>query len=295
MRLVIAGAVAAAACWLMMLGSGCDRAGPARAAVEMPPTIPTKGGLEMVLIPAGTFQMGSQRGKEDESLVHTVQVDSFLMDKYEVTQEEYERHSLPNPSHFKGPKLPVEQVTWAQAALYCNIRSRDEGLEPCYNEETSACNFQADGFRLPTEAEWEYACRAGSQSDYSFSDARRLGDYAWFADNASQKTHPVGQKQPNPWGLYDMHGNVAEWCNDVYEKSYYKTSPSANPRGPADGKEYILRGGSWKSSADGLRSFSRLGENPGFSDACLARDAIGFRCVRKAPKEPEVSPPSGGR
>jgi formylglycine-generating enzyme required for sulfatase activity len=265
--------------------TSCERTAGPGSAGAMPPTVPTKGGLEMVLIPAGLFEMGNRQKKEDEGPVHRVSLDSFLMDKYEVTQAEYERHSLPNPSHFKGPTLPVEQITWVQAATYCNARSRDEGLAPCYSEETGACNFEADGYRLPTEAEWEYACRAGGAGDYSFgSDARRLGDYAWFADNSDRKTHPVGQKKPNAWGLYDMHGNVAEWCNDVFDKGYYATSPAANPHGPADGNQYAVRGGAWNSGAEAVRSSSRAGENPGFSDACLARDAIGFRCVRKAPQ-----------
>jgi len=257
------------------------------AGVQGQPTITTKSGIEMVLIPAGSFEMGNRRGRADEKPVHTVWIDAFVMDKHEVTQAEFEKlgkiEAFSNPSHFKGPDLPVEQVTWPQAARFCNARSRFEGLEPCYNEDTAECDFQANGYRLPTEAEWEYACRAGNDSDYSFgSEARRLGDFAWFADNALKKTHPVAQKRPNPWGLLDMHGNVAEWCQDVFDKSYYQASPPKNPRGPADGKEYVLRGGSWKSPADALRSSYRLAENPGFSDACLARDAIGFRCVRRA-------------
>src|SRR5207244_10067049 len=255
---------------------GCFRGDNITFNVKMPPTITTKGGVEMVLIPAGSFGMG-----EDEKFGHMVTVDSFLMDKYEVTQAEFDKYQLPNPSHFKGPKLPVEQVTWAQAAIYCNARSKAEGLTPCYNEDTAACNFEAEGYRLPTEAEWEYACRAGPATDYSFgNDGRKLGDHAWFADNAGNKTHPVGQQKPNAWGLFDMHGNVAEWCNDIYDKNYYRSSPAENPHGPADGKEYVLRGGSWKSAADALKSSYRLAESPGFSDACLARDAIGFRCVR---------------
>jgi formylglycine-generating enzyme required for sulfatase activity len=268
--------------YILFAGISCERAGPPRAGAEPPPVIQTASGLEMVLIPAGTFQMGSRHGKGEELFVHSVTVDAFLMDKFEVTQAEYERHNLPNPSHFKGPSLPVEQVTWAQAAFYCNARSRADGLQPCYNEQTSECNYAANGYRLPTEAEWEYACRAGSDADYSFgNDARQLEGFAWYAGNAGKRTHPVGQKKPNPWGLFDMHGNVAEWCNDVFDKSYYKLSPATNPHGPADGSQYVLRGGSWTSSPDVLSSFHRIAENPGFSDACLARDAIGFRCVRK--------------
>jgi formylglycine-generating enzyme required for sulfatase activity len=272
--------------WVMLIITGCRQV--SENASNPLPTITTKGGVEMVLIPAGTFQMGSRHGKEDEGPVHTVTLDAFLMDKYEVTQAEYERLGLSNRSHFKGPTLPMEQVTWAHAAEYSNKRSLDEGLKPCYDEETADCNFDADGYRLPTEAEWEYACRAGTEGDYSFGgDTRKLGELAWFADNSAKRTHPVGQKKPNPWGLYDMHGNVAEWCNDMYDKSYYTNSPASNPRGPADGKQYVLRGGSWKSSTEILKSYSRLAENPGFSDACLARDAIGFRCVRKAPAQTE--------
>ena len=270
---------------LLALLSGCRKNSEA-GGPDMPPTFTTPGGVEMVLIPAGSFQMGSCNGKEDERPVHSVSLAAFLMDQYEVTQAEFDKLQLPNPSHFKGPNLPVEQVTWVQAAVYCNTRSKADGLQPCFDEDTAKCNFEADGYRLPTEAEWEYACRAGTDTDYSFGgDARKLPEFAWFAENASKKTHPVGQKKPNRWGLYDMHGNVAEWCNDIFDKSYYKKSPEANPRGPADGDQYVLRGGSWKSAAEALQSAYRLPESPGFSDACLARDAIGFRCVRKAPSK----------
>jgi formylglycine-generating enzyme required for sulfatase activity len=268
---------------------GCEKAGapPSQSAGETP-AVTSSGGETMVLIPAGFFEMGSRTGRDDEKPVHKVWLGAFLIDRHEVTQAEFERvgkvEAFPNPSHFQGSDLPVEQVTWPQAARYCNARSRLEGLQPCYNEDTGACDFQASGYRLPTEAEWEYACRAGTDSDYSFgSRPRQLGDFAWFAENSAKKTHPVGRKKPNAWGLVDMHGNVAEWCHDVYDPDYYKASPEKNPRGPDDGNEYVLRGGSWKSPADASRSSSRLGESPGFSDACLARDAIGFRCVRRPP------------
>src|SRR5205823_10531068 len=134
----------------VLLSSGCQRV--TDSGVETLPTITTKTGIEMVHIPAGSFEMGNRRGKEDEAHVHTVTVDAFLMDKYEVTQAAYERLGLPNHSHFKGPTLPMEQVTWVQAAVYCNARSKAEGLQPCYNEDTAECNFDADGYRLPTEA-----------------------------------------------------------------------------------------------------------------------------------------------
>jgi formylglycine-generating enzyme required for sulfatase activity len=288
------GATGPTAAWIgivvaALAAMGCTNGGPSSDGQTLP-VITTQSGMEMVLVPAGSFEMGSRHGREDEAPAHKVTLDSFLMDRTEVTQAVYKKigakEALPNPSHFEGNDLPVEQITWPQAARFCNARSRDEHLQPCYNEDTIACDFQADGYRLPTEAEWEYACRAGTDTDFSFgNDDRQLGDFAWFADNSSKKTHPVGQKKPNPWGLYDVHGNVAEWCQDVYQKSYYQTSPDRNPHGPTDGKEYVLRGGSWKSPADALRSSYRLGDNPGFSDACLARDAIGFRCVRKAPPE----------
>jgi formylglycine-generating enzyme required for sulfatase activity len=270
---------------LLFAGAACQKTVEPDADADQPHIITTRGGVEMVFIPAGTFEMGSKNGKEDAAPIHKISVDSFLMDRFEVTQAEYEKQGVPNPSHFKGPDLPVEQITWPQAAYYCNLRSRADGLNPCYDEQTSACDFAADGYRLPTEAEWEYACRAGSTTDYAFgNDDSRLAGFAWFADNAGKKTHPVGKKSPNRWGLFDMHGNVAEWCNDVYDPNYYASSPPANPHGPADGKQYVLRGGSWNSAPPVLRSGYRLGEIAGFSDACLARDAIGFRCVSKAPK-----------
>ena len=109
----------------------------------------------------------------------------------------------------------------------------------------------------------------------------QLGKHAWYAENSPKATHPVGRKKPNAWGLYDLHGNVAEWCNDRYDKEYYRSSPPGNPRGPAHGKTYVLRGGAWSSSADLLRSSARVCDDPGFADASQACDALGFRCVRR--------------
>lgn len=274
--------------------TGCERGAAPSKSVAAPTVITTPTGIEMVQIPSGTFEMGCRNGKGDEMPMHTVRIDAFLMDRMEVTQEQFVKMEISDPSHFKDPKNPVEQVNWLMAIQYCNCRSIAEKLEPCYNETTAECNFQASGYRLPTEAEWEYACRGGTSTEYSFgSDQRRLDEYMWFSGNSMKKTHPVGQKKPNAWGLFDMHGNVAEWCNDIYDKDYYKTSQAENPHGPASGKLYVLRGGAWSSSPERLRSSARVGENPGFTDSCLARDAIGFRCVRKMPtKQSEEKTPA---
>ena len=258
-----------------------DGRGESSATGKAPTIITSATGVKMVLIPGGWLDMGSRQGDADEAPVHRVWVDGFYMDQYEVTQGQYGELVLGNPSHFKGPRNPMEQVSWAAAASYCNARSRAEGLEPCYDEDTAECDPLANGYRLPTEAEWEYACRAGTDTEYSFgTDVQKLAGHAWYAANSSNKTHPVGEKEPNPWGLHDMYGNVAEWCNDIYDPTYYSRSPEKNPQGPADGEKFIIRGGAWSSSADRCRSSCRLSADPGFQDPCFRRDDIGFRCVR---------------
>jgi formylglycine-generating enzyme required for sulfatase activity len=250
--------------------------------------VASRNGVETVLIPGGTLVMGSRRGEIDES-PHQVSVGSFYMDRCEVTQEHYERvmGAGQNPSRWKGPRNPVEQIRWPQAIAYCNARSQLEGLTPAYNLETGQCDFEASGYRLPTEAEWEYAARAGTTTEYSFGDnPAELKRYAWFKGSSPlRRPSPVGQKEPNPWGLYDMYGNVCEWCHDFYQEDYYHQSPSQDPRGPTTGETRVLRGGSWNSKADECRSAYRLYEAPVYRDICFARDVhglIGFRCVRKA-------------
>ncbi|MFB0523996.1 MAG: SUMF1/EgtB/PvdO family nonheme iron enzyme, partial [Phycisphaerae bacterium] len=276
--------------WLLLVLAVVACCRKAEDTADKPEIIKTKTGIEMVTIPSGWFEMGNDKGAADEKPAHKVWISAFWMDRYEVVQEQFRIYELPDPSHFKNPKNPLEQINWTDAALYCNDRSRAEGLEPCYDEETWQCNFSANGFRLPTEAEWEYACRAGTNSKFSFSDdTQKLKSYAWFTENSSGKTHSVGQKKPNLWGLYDMHGNVAEWCNDFYSESFYKQSPEKDPKGPAKGKERVIRGGAWNSSADSCRSAYRASD-PSIDDTCLASDAIGFRCVRNAPHNTSTQP-----
>ncbi len=241
----------------------------------------TPSGQEMVALSGGTFMMGRD-GDGDESPKHKVAVSPFLIDKHEVVQEQYEKLMFANPAHFKGPQRPVEQVRWSDAAEYCNKRSEAEGLEPVYDSLTFESNFNANGYRLPTEAEWEYACRAGTDTDYDFgNDVRKLLNHAVFAENSRDMTQPVGSQKPNAWGIFDLYGNVSEWVHDCYAPNYYKSSPKENPTGPTTGDKRVLRGGSWTSSAENCRASVRMFDTPGITDACFAKDTYGFRCVRK--------------
>jgi len=285
----------AAAAFLALL-SGCEKAGttsqsqtqssqPAKVSATAPVEFTTKSGVEMVYLPGGEFTMGNNRGNPDEAPAHRVKVSDFAMDKYEVSHEQFIKAQLPNPSHWQdNPKKPVERVRWRDAKQYCNERSLLEGLKPCYNEKTADwdCDYSANGYRLPTEAEWEYACRAGSDQQYDFGQPDKLRQYAWFADNSEQQTHARAQKKPNGFGICDLYGNVSEWCEDVYNPTYYRESPAVDPTGPPNpGKDVkrVIRGGSWKSSANQCRASMRQGERTGDSDACFSTDYCGFRCV----------------
>ena len=219
-------------------------------------------GMLLVPIPAGTFTMGEANGDDNETPHKVTLTQPFHLGQYEVTQEQYEKVMGTNPSNFKGGQNPVEQVDWNDAVEFCRKLS-------ALPAEKKAGYV----YRLPTEAEWEYACRAGTKTTYSFGDSdSELGDYAWYDENSGLTTHPVGGKKPNGWGLYDMYGNVWEWCQDYYAE--YEKSPVADPRGPTSGSSRVVRGGSWFSDAQFSRSAYRYRYTPDFRN-----NNNGFRVV----------------
>jgi len=236
-------------------------------------------GIRLVSIPGGSFVMGDEDGEEDERPARRVTLDAFEMSATEITQGQYESVMGENPSHFTGScDLPVEKVTWFDAISFCNALSMRAGLDPCYDVESGACDFSKNGFRLPTEAEWEYACRAGSTTEYYTGSTERdlalAGWYGYEGGNSDNRTHPVAEKKPNAWGLYDMHGNVLEWTNDWYGD--YDPGATTNPTGNDRGFYKALRGGSWFSEASYCRSAFRINDRPD-------RNAYftGFRIVRR--------------
>ncbi|MGD0093490.1 MAG: SUMF1/EgtB/PvdO family nonheme iron enzyme [Planctomycetota bacterium] len=275
--------IAVSAC-ISLLGCGQSTPPPAAAgggAAKLEVLRPQSGG-EMLLVPSGQFVMGDGAGRADET-PHPVSLSAFYVDRYLVTQELYEKVMSANPSKRKGAQNPVEQLRWTEAARFCNKCSELEGLTPCYDLKTWECNFAADGYRLPTEAEWEYACRAGSAGKYCCGDDPAvLPQYAWFKPHSRGTPKPVGQKAANRWGLYDVHGNVYQWCNDLYGESYYKESPKEDPKGPQTGNKRVLRGGAWDCTAEECRAAYRFKENPAFADACFGDGSYGFRRVRSA-------------
>jgi len=196
----------------------------------------------------------------------------FYLGVYEVTQYEYLKVTNDNPSMFKDSEiLPVETVSWLNAVGFCNKLSERERRRPYYKiDGNSVTILGGDGYHLPTEAEWEYACRAsqspGSATIYPFGgDEFELASYAWLEGNSGNKTHPVGQKKPNRWGLYDMEGNVYEWCQDVYSEIYYSSSPDTDPLGPAVASwaaDRVFRGGGWCGDPRHCRSAYRIWDTP---------------------------------
>ncbi|MDI9529909.1 MAG: formylglycine-generating enzyme family protein [Candidatus Cloacimonadota bacterium] len=218
-----------------------------------------------VYVEGGSFMMGSIHGSKDEKPVHQVTVSPFWIGKYEVTQAEWKEVMDSNPSNWKGDQLPVEQVSWYDAVDYCNKRSIKEGLTPCYSGsgKSITCDWTANGYRLPTEAEWEFAARGGVKSKgYIYSGSNSINSVAWYWDNARKRTHEVGTKDANELGIYDMSGNVYEWCWDWYAKSYYAKSPGLDPRGAGKGSYRGLRGGSWNNFDYYCRVAYRFNNNP---------------------------------
>jgi formylglycine-generating enzyme required for sulfatase activity len=266
----------------VVLLAGCrkNESGPSKNDVQVLPVVESKAGGAMILLPAGAFQMGDNTGRPDET-PHLVSISAFYVDKVPVTQELFSKVMGVNPSKRKDPQCPVERTQWTDAVRFCNKCSELDGLTPCYNLDTWECNFAASGYRLPTEAEWEYACRAGSTTKYSFGDdEKELPTYAWLKPHSQGKTHPVGQKSANRWGLFDMHGNVWQWCNDWYSDTYFKEGPSDDPHGPSSGTMRVLRGGAWDATPDKCRAAYRHKEFPVYSDACFGADSYGFRRAR---------------
>ena len=251
-----------AACLIL---AACDKAQPSTpvAKVAALPSFASASGGTLLQVPAGA-------------------AGQFYIDAHPVTQEIYQKVMGVNPSKQKNPQAPVAGVQWVDAVRFCNKCSEMEGLKPAYDLKTWACDVSADGYRLPTEAEWEVACRAGSTGKYPFGDdASQLGRYAWTKSNSEGKVRPVGQKEPNAWGLYDMLGNVWQWTNDWFDQEQ---------------KQRALRGGAWDTDASKVDPSLRKKEFPVYTDACFGVDSNGFRRVKnsvlpKAGTPVTVAPP----
>jgi formylglycine-generating enzyme required for sulfatase activity len=223
--------------------------------------------IELILIPAGEFHMGSPRSEiareNDEGPVRRVKISKpFYMGLHEVTHAQWKAVMGYSLSNYKNPDLPANEIRWSKAVDFCK-RLSERTLET---------------FRLPTEAEWEYACRAGSSTAYSFGGhPSPLAQHAWFYSNSRDKTHPVGQKKPNAFGLYDMHGNIWEWCCDWYGE--YRVDSTVDPAGSPEGSSRVLRGGSWFCTPGPCRSANRGWNTPDIRD-----DDVGFRIVMECPE-----------
>ena len=276
------------------------RPGPPVPSVPPPPgrrpNPPPK--IELVRIEAGEFLMGSPADDKDaisdEKPQHKVRISSFLLGKTEVTQAQYVAVMGNNPSRFSRPLdlkrnadprsselRPVENVSWYDALRFCNALSKRDGLAPYYeNDRGGVPNERGPGYRLPTEAEWEYACRAGTRTKYCFgNDPKKLGDFAWYAADSGGETQPVATRLSNPWGLFDMHGNVWEWCGDRYAMGYYQSARTQDPRADFIGARRVCRGGGILEGPRNCRSARRYVFSPDYLYQCL-----GFRVARNEPR-----------
>jgi formylglycine-generating enzyme required for sulfatase activity len=248
---------------------------------------------DFVLIKGGTFTMGSPTGEPErgtDEIQHRVTVSDYYIAKSSVTQREYTALMGNNPSEFKGDNLPVETVSWFDAVRFCNARSAQEGLTPAYtiSGETVTWKKNANGYRLPTEAEWEYACRAGTTTPFNIGnsitdrEANCYNNYGYNNNSSGRvtggyrgRTAPVNSYRANPWGLFDMHGNVADWCWDWYGE--YGAGAQTNPAGATIGTLRVNRGGGWNDFPKHIRSAYRAATPPGNGSFNL-----GFRLVRNA-------------
>ena len=245
-------------------------------------TILSKNG--MIKVDGGSFDMGD--GKDNNNKKHKVTVSSFYISKYETTQSEYQNIMGSNPSYFKGSNLPVENVSWYDAIKFCNAKSKKEGLAFAYNETTGELLDQygkittditeVKGYRLSTEAEWEFAAKGGNKSQgYKYSGSNDENEVAWYDKNSGSKTHEVGTKKANELGIFDISGNVWELCTDWYDGAYYENSTDINPVNTKSSVLRVIRGGSWFYDAGLLRVGYRFYYTPSNTFYSL-----GFRLAR---------------
>jgi sulfatase modifying factor 1 len=248
---------------------------------------------DLIQVKGGTFKMGSKTSDTsaelDEQKEHSVTLNTFEISKFEVTVWEWKQFIKANkmkmpikPSWGWQDNYPINGITWNEAIAYCNWLSTKEKLQPCYSKKgpNFVCNFKANGYRLPTEAEWEFAAKGGTNSKgFRYSGSDKLEDVAWHKVNSNGQPHTVGTKLPNELGIYDMSGNVWEWCWDWYNKDFYKLEKVDNPKGPEMGERRTVRGGSWDSKSNYVRPANRISTIPS-----KTHEFYGFRIARTITK-----------
>lgn len=241
----------------------------------------------MILVEGGTFKMGNENGNDWEKPEHSVKINDFYISKYEITQGEYQNTIDTNPSWYKFINIdyPVTDITWDDAIEFCNKLSIKDGIEPYYilaKDSEVKINYESKGYRLPTEAEWEYAARGGNKSkSYKFSGSNKPNDVAWYNGNSKWKIKKVGEKNPNELGIYDMSGNVIEWCWDLFDSEYYKSSPNNNPFGASTNYgNRVLRGGNFESNDDTITCTFRTYSKHNNASRNGSSGVVGFRIAK---------------